>query len=213
MQQLDRKCRDQSPPPTKKHSALPSLLPPPLICLFVSLPLFLTVSSSLSLAPPPSAPYSILSLLGEFLSLSSGTPDKTDESGMFPHCGDGWQPSSMGFCVCVCVCVCVCLCVYDIFFPSSAFQCFLSMLTPMHTQNLHSVSPPLFLPLFRDVQSSASKLGYSMPLPNCPTAWGSDRSGYAERGLQSAFKIPQSNPGDIICVNKQLGFPSFLQRI
>lgn len=93
-----------------------------------------------------------------------------------------------------------CVCVFFLplhesifFFLSSAIHFFFSLCQHPCTQNLlvSTVAPCLsvsIFPLFRDIQSSASKLGYSMPLPNCPTASGSDRSSYAEQGLTPTLK-------------------------
>lgn len=149
------------------------------VCLASPLPhcLFLSL-----VALPLSLPFSQSPFLSCWisLSLSSCAPAKTDESGMFPHCTQRWMTAVLNRIVCL-------------FFPpfssiwvfSHIFRSFFSNLFPstcmMHTKphGLCSVSLPLsvyIIPLFRDFQSSASKLGYSMPLPNCPTAWGSDRS-------------------------------------
>lgn len=73
-------------------------------------------------------------------------------------------------------------CVYFLisFVLSSAI--YFSLFMPIHTKTLtvSTVSPCFsffqFFSVFRDIQSSAPKLGYSMPLPNCPTASGSDCS-------------------------------------
>lgn len=84
---------------------------------------------------------------------------------MFPHAHtDRWQQSSVGFS----------MCVFSLLFCSSAaFYTY----THTHTHNPHSLhrfSLPLSVYTFLcSGTSSASKLGYSMPLPNCPTAWGS----------------------------------------
>lgn len=159
----------------------------------VSLSCFLSssLSSPLSCRSASFNPLLSVSFLSEFLSPSSRTPDKTDESGTFPHCTQRWMTAVLNGIVCVFF-----LPLHEsifFFFLSSAIHFFFSLCRHLCTQNLtvSTVAPCLsvsIFPLFRDIQSSASKLGYSMPLPNCPTASGSDRSGYAERGLQPAFK-------------------------
>lgn len=153
--------------PENTQSTFPSLCFPShlSLCLASSLPHCLLLSVA---APPISTTTSPLLLSVNFSPLADALQPKqmSLECSHTAH-SDGWQQPSMGL---------------HVFFLLPLWECFFTSFPfPYAITYAHNISwspqclPASSFPLFGDIQSSASKLGYSMPLPNCPTARGSDR--------------------------------------
>lgn len=144
-----------------------------LVSLFPLSSVSLSQCLLLSPAAPPSSPSLSLSF-----SKSLPTPAKTDEPEMFPHCTERWMTAVLDGIAWVFFLLFMCIFSFsslfnDSFSPVKANTYAHKLSTVSAVSACLSVS---IFPLFRDIQSSASKLGYSMPVPNCPTAWGSDCS-------------------------------------